>query len=340
MPRDAAATPVPRMRRHARAGRRRRRERRRAAGRRQAARSPPTATAPRSFTLQRRCRRSTTAADLSAEVQLRRPERRDADRRQRVDAVAERGGARRARRLVGREQPRPGASSGGSRSTPRASRSRASAVAVQRPRASQSSRRASAWSAASTPTTTAPRSRSSARSAAARPTRAACCCARRRSRPPARSSWSPSAKDDAGRASRRRELGVDHAAGRALVRAGQRRPHRRAAREEALRARRDGAAAGAHAVPRGDRAGRGRARRRDRRRRWSRCAATTRRSSLKVEPGWGAERLRQRAGAARPAARGAVVSLLHLGLQGAARVVARVPLRGHGLRGADARWST
>ena len=42
---------------------------------------------------------------------------------------------------------------------------------------------------------------------------------------------------------------------------------------------------------------------------------------LKVEHGWGAQRLCQRAGAARAAARGAVVQLLHLGLQGAARMV-------------------
>ena len=42
---------------------------------------------------------------------------------------------------------------------------------------------------------------------------------------------------------------------------------------------------------------------------------------LKIEDGWGAQRVRERAGAARPPARGAVVQLLHLGLEGAARVV-------------------
>ena len=94
-------------------------------------------------------------------------------------------------------------------------------------------------------------------------------------------------KDAQGHAVAGRQLGLGHAAGRALVRRRQPRPHRRAAREEALRARRDGAAPGAHAVPLRDRAGHGRARRRDRRRRSCSCAATTRRSSCKVEPGWG-----------------------------------------------------
>ena len=109
--------------------------------------------------------------------------------------------------------------------------------------------------------------------------------------------------------------GLGHEAGRALVRAGQRRPHRRAAREEALRAGRDRAAAGAHAVPRGDRAGRGRARGRDRD---AGGDAARRRPDGRAEDraGLGPERLRQRAGAARPDPRGAVVLVLHLGLEG------------------------
>ena len=56
---------------------------------------------------------------------------------------------------------------------------------------------------------------------------------------------------------------------------------------------------------------------------------------LKVEPGWGPERLRQRAGPARPDPRRAVVLVLHLGLAGAGRVVARFPRRRQRLAGAD-----
>jgi hypothetical protein len=63
-------------------------------------------------------------------------------------------------------------------------------------------------------------------------------------------------------AGRHQRLG--HPPGRAVVRAGQRRPHRRAAREAPLRTRRDRAAAGAHALPRGHGPGGDRARRRDR----------------------------------------------------------------------------
>ena len=51
--------------------------------------------------------------------------------------------------------------------------------------------------------------------------------------------------------------------GRVVVRRVQRRPHGRAARAQALRARRDGGVPGAHAVSRGHRAGHGGARRRD-----------------------------------------------------------------------------
>ena len=119
---------------------------------------------------------------------------------------------------------------------------------------------------------------------------------------------------------------LDHEAGRALVRAGQRRSHRRPAREEALRAGRDGAAAGAHAVPRGDRAGRRRARGRDRDP--GRDAARRRSDRRAEDPAdLGAERLRQRPRAARPDPRDAVVLVLHLGLEGAALVVAELPPR-------------
>ena len=75
-----------------------------------------------------------------------------------------------------------------SRSTPRASRSRARA-SPSRAASARSSPPASAWSAASTPTTTAPRSRSSAALLLGHDRRrAACCSATRRSTPPARSS--------------------------------------------------------------------------------------------------------------------------------------------------------
>jgi hypothetical protein len=72
------------------------------------------------------------------------------------------------------------------------------------------------------------------------------------------------AKDSAGNAGRGRDERLGDEARRALVRAGQRRPDRRAAREEALRAGRDREAAGADAVPRRDGARERRARRRDR----------------------------------------------------------------------------
>ena len=184
----------------------------------------------------------------------------------------------------------------------RASRSRASASRCAAASA-RSSRRASAWSAASTPTTTAPTCKDlgslcSGSDRRARPAR----CAR-----PSLDGRRPGRADRAGARTRRAARPQAAAsvwiteAGRALVRAGQRRPHRRAAREEALRAGRDGAPAGAHAVPRGDRAGRGRARGRDRRRSVvDVCAATIRPSKLKIEPDLGPERLRQRARAARP----------------------------------------
>src|SRR5256885_12184118 len=45
----------------------------------------------------------------------------------------------------------------------------------------------------------------------------------------------------------------------------------------------------------------------------------------------GPQRLRERAGPARATARGALVQLLHLGLQGAARVVERLLARGQGV---------
>ena len=116
--------------------------------------------------------------------------------------------------------------------------------------------------------------------------------------------------------------------GRALVRRRGPRPHRRAAREEALPARRDRASC--------------------------RCACPFRYATalvaveregvietqvvqlsgddptveLQVKAELGPERLRQRARAARPAARGAVVLLLHLGLEGAARMVDGLLVRG------------
>ena len=90
--------------------------------------------------------------------------------------------------------------------------------------------------------------------------------------------------------------------GAVLVRRRRRRPHRRAAGAAALRAGRDGALPGAHAVPRGDRAGdagaRGRrhgARRAPVRRRARDRAAGRRRL--------GAQRLRLRAGGPRPRGR-------------------------------------
>ena len=127
---------------------------------------------------------------------------------------------------------------------------------------------------------------------------------------------------------------LDHEAGRALVRAGQRRPHRRAAREEALRAGRDGTLSGAHAVSRSDGAGRGRTRGRDRD---AGRDAARRRSDRRAEDrfGLGTERLRQRACAARPDPRNALVFVLHLGLEGAAVVVAQLLDRQQGLPGAD-----
>ena len=129
----------------------------------------------------------------------------------------------------------------------------------------------------------------------ARPAR----CARRRSTAAGQVELIAEAKDAQGRAGRGRGQRLGHEAGRALVRAGQRRPHRRAAREEALRARRDRAVPGAHAVPRGDRAGRGRARRRDRD---AGRDAARRRPDGRAEDraDLGPERLRQRARAARP----------------------------------------
>ena len=132
--------------------------------------------------------------------------------------------------------------------------------------------------------------------------------------------------------------GLDHEAGRALVLAGQRRPDRRPAGEEALRAGRDRAAAGAHAVPRGDRAGRGRARGRDRD---PGDDAARRRSDGRAEgrAGLGPERLRQRPRPARPDPRDALVLVLHLGLEGAARVVAELSRRRQGLGWRRRRWS-
>jgi hypothetical protein len=57
--------------------------------------------------------------------------------------------------------------------------------------------------------------------------------------------------------------------------------------------------------------------------------------SLKVQGQLGPERLRECAGLARPAARGAVVQLLQLGLQGAARMVDGLLVRRPRIRGAD-----
>ena len=132
----------------------------------------------------------------------------------------------------------------------------------------------------------------------------------------------------------RRELGLRHAAGRALVRRRGPRPHRRAAREEELPARRSRQVPGAQPLPLRDRAGVGGARRRDRDAR-----GAAQRPGPDGEPAGqarvGPERLRQRARAARAAARGAVVQLLHLGLQGAARMVDRLLVRGQGIRRAD-----
>ena len=197
----------------------------------------------------------------------------------RIAALAERGGARRA--SAGSWASNRGqVKFTGARARHRGQADQGPERRGARPRQPGHHARASAWSAASTPTTTAPRSRTSA---------ALCSGHDRRPRPAAlRGDARHRRPGRADRARRRTRAGhpaagrgerLDHEAGRALVRAGQRRPHRRAAREEALRAGRDGAAAGAHAVPRGDGAGRGRARRRDRDAGGRRCAATTRRSS-------------------------------------------------------------
>ena len=87
-----------------------------------------------------------------------------------------------------------------------------------------------------------------------------------------------------------------------------------------LPAGRDGALPGPHALPLCHRLGRGGARGHHRD-----ASAAAGRSGPDDQPegaaALGPERLRQRAGAARPAARGALVQLLHLGLQGTARMV-------------------
>ena len=130
----------------------------------------------------------------------------------------------------------------------------------------------------------------------------------------------------------RRQLGLRHAPGRALVRRRGPRPHRRAAREEELPARRSRQVPGAQPLPLRDRAGVGGTRRRDRDARRAAQRTGPDREPAVVKPELGSERLRERARAARSPARGAVVQLLHLGLQGAARVVDGLLVRGQGVR--------
>jgi len=108
-----------------------------------------------------------------------------------------------------------------------------------------------------------------------------------------------------------RRVGLDHAPGRAVVWRRGPRPHRPAARKEKLPARRDGALAGAHAVPLRHGAGGGGARGHHRPAR----GGTQRQGpdgAAQGGRGLGPQRLRERAGAARAPARGAVVQLLHL----------------------------
>ncbi|VWX56520.1 conserved hypothetical protein [Burkholderiales bacterium 8X] len=132
----------------------------------------------------------------------------------------------------------------------------------------------------------------------------------------------------------RRQFGLRHSPGRDLVRRRRPRPHGRAGREEELPAGRSRQVPGAKPVPLLDRAGLGGTRRRARV-----SGGAAQRTGSDLEPAGqarvGAERLCQRAGIARPLARGAVVQLLHLGLQGAARVVERLLGGRQGVRRAD-----
>ena len=121
-------------------------------------------------------------------------------------------------------------------------------------RAHASTPTGSAWSAASTPTSTWRRSAAPARSAGASPTPRGCSIARacRPSRVgsccrPPRRIRRPPRRANAGSLGRRRR--------RVVVRRPRQRPHRPPAGAAALRAGRDRAPAGAHAVPRGDGAG-------------------------------------------------------------------------------------
>ena len=169
---------------------------------------------------------------------------------------------------------------------------------------------------------------------AARPTTAACCSARRRSTTAGQVELIAEAKDAADHPATAAATVWITKQGELWFSRRQRRPDRRAAREEALRAGRGRAAAGAHAVSRGDRAGRGRARGRDR----DPGDDPARRGSdgrAEGRAGLGAERLCQRAGPARPDPRDALVLVLHLGLEGAGRVVAELSRRRQGLAGAD-----
>jgi hypothetical protein len=145
-----------------------------------------------------------------------------------------------------------------------------------RGRLAQAVARASAWSAASTPTTTAPSTRTWACCAAASPTSGACCCAATLDTA-GEVELVASARTPPARWRRRRPASGSPArascgSSRTTTTASTCCPRR------SVRTRRDRAAAGAHALPRGHRPGGGRARRRDVTR-WSRCAATTRRSS-------------------------------------------------------------
>ena len=106
--------------------------------------------------------------------------------------------------------------------------------------------------------------------------------------------------------------------------------------KRALRARRDRAPAGAHAVPPGHRAGDGRARRRDRRARGHAARRRPGDRCLKIEPtAWAPNVYVERAGAARPRCARCRGSRSSPGAGASRRVVARLPLRGPRVPRAD-----